>query len=1306
MVLSNSKKRDSITVSLGRVFHRLARIRKSGTRALVFLAIFSIIYSYLFLYSPIQKHTDPVDGSQISATSDKELLQEQSKELSNYELELIQARLEFKSLLSRSSSPSTSSSSSSASKAAAGNSDKSLDDTKKFWVAQKGIMLMCVGISHYTTAADCVLDAVQTANMISLTGCELPVAVAYDDREFSELEIDYLNHFNITPVLISRYLERSSAPAENLNVVLIGSSIIAAPFDEVLFLHPRSYALKNPTDLFYSEAYIQNDAVFWQNMYRDDNSTVSDAQMTYSRQIKELLQVEEHDREDCDHEIAIDTFIINKLKAKKPLAVLRFIVDNAISLKYPSFATHSSLGQASCILHSAFSGPDTKIYEVTRLPFLVGAFTKPETPRGNNEMSNEVESLIEGSTRQFKFCGQAFGFAGLPKFITQDSTDTESNIFFINWFDIGGHYEKSFDYFQAAVSLTLPDPQFVPLKMVDRIRDLSKCRVLDKEFASGANLSVNSLALNTSFPSLNKRFKGAREYARNINLIHKLKARRFKLTVLSYENSIQPDFAYSSPSLPSIKFAKHIKSGTKGVVYTGTGSHAHNVIMSVLLLRETGCVLPVEFVYVAGQVHPVDLDWIRSFNITPVDMSPFLVDYNHKWSKGEWRLGCGKVFSILASSFEEVLFMDPDNFALQDPTFLFDTKMYRKYGSIFWPDYPLRKRGIAMWEVFDMQDRFWNELEFESGQIVINKRASWRGLIMTMHLNVEAKYYFKHFLGDKETFFWGYAYSETPYFLVPTYIHNVGLVVNEENPKGNTLIGVDFQTTKFCGQSMMQSDFDDNGDISIPTKPLFMHWNMLKRQYNPEFNYFQSAMTYEFPSGKSAADYADVNYYYVGNFLGLENCLILKNVGGVKIKLWDWQALNPGFNERFHRAYDFKPTLSDLYQYRWGNAIKKIPAYSTTVSNVKKSGNRGIVMIGINDEMHVLVRTILTIRQSGCELPIEVFYDREQTIPSQIELIRVLGATPVDFSDEVTKPEWNSDRDYKKATKLIALLNSSYENVLFIDTSLDTFWLRNPEYLFDTKVFASVGGLFWQNFIARDPHNTLWKTFKLQNSDYDRKEMRFDSGVFVINKKRAWNALQLAHHFFSDGHFYLDHFQGAIDFLFWSFAATKTPYFLNPHFFSIAGLVVNKDFPFGKGKQSLPPTPPVTTFCGTSLIYSDFKEVDASDNFQPSPLFLRMESQPDPVMSENNVDFFQSIMSYYKLQGNDGNNPYGFWMAEKSVAEFVTDSKQEDGSILSLRKCFSFSLKGNKVNYDLGVMITAHNLDIVKSYWGIYNRVK
>ena len=54
-----------------------------------------------------------------------------------------------------------------------------------------------------------------------------------------------------------------------------------------------------------------------------------------------------------------------------------------------------------------------------------------------------------------------------------------------------------------------------------------------------------------------------------------------------------------------------IVPGSRGVVLTSASASVAKAIAAVLLLRETGCTLPVQFSYLSNQVTDVDLDVLR-----------------------------------------------------------------------------------------------------------------------------------------------------------------------------------------------------------------------------------------------------------------------------------------------------------------------------------------------------------------------------------------------------------------------------------------------------------------------------------------------------------------------------------------------------------------------------------------------------------------------------------------------------------------------------------------------------------------------
>ncbi|KAJ1543724.1 hypothetical protein HK405_009079 [Cladochytrium tenue] len=241
--------------------------------------------------------------------------------------------------------------------------------------------------------------------------------------------------------------------------------------------------------------------------------------------------------------------------------------------------------------------------------------------------------------------------------------------------------------------------------------------------------------------------------------------------------------------------------------------------------------------------------------------------------------------------------MDTDVMAIRNPTFLFETGAFKKFGAIFWPDFPATPRTNPIWNIMNQDYRL--EREFETGIVVVDKKRAWQGLRMAQHLCAEARFYFKYIFGDKDSFRWGFKVTATPYFLVPNYLQSVGVLVSKTHPSGNELLEEsdwapsdsnrsEFQAdpvlphaeqvpqgAHYCGQSMLQMDFQDvanddgrqSGLSQVPElslerrgapqsapentsstefhpSPLFMHANGVKRARLDGVAPFQVGMAY------------------------------------------------------------------------------------------------------------------------------------------------------------------------------------------------------------------------------------------------------------------------------------------------------------------------------------------------------------------------------------------------------------------------------------------------------------------------------
>lgn len=202
----------------------------------------------------------------------------------------------------------------------------------------------------------------------------------------------------------------------------------------------------------------------------------------------------------------------------------------------------------------------------------------------------------------------------------------------------------------------------------------------------------------------------------------------------------------------------------RGIVICGGGErYLPSVWINIRMLREHGCKLPIELWHLGpDEIDGEFCSLIKAFDVRLVDAQQIRKQMSMRKLKG-WEL---KPFSILHSSFEEVLLLDADNLAVVDPSILFDTPEYLETGAVFWPDFHSLGQDRPIWRITGVPYR--NEPEFESGQILINKARCWKALNVTMFLNEHSDYFYRHIYGDKDTFHFawrrlGQEYSMTPF---------------------------------------------------------------------------------------------------------------------------------------------------------------------------------------------------------------------------------------------------------------------------------------------------------------------------------------------------------------------------------------------------------------------------------------------------------------------------------------------------------------------------------------------------------------
>ena len=190
-------------------------------------------------------------------------------------------------------------------------------------------------------------------------------------------------------------------------------------------------------------------------------------------------------------------------------------------------------------------------------------------------------------------------------------------------------------------------------------------------------------------------------------------------------------FPWTSPY-----FADHMSlhaslyHGGRGIVFTTGDNHAPFLLTTIPSLRTLGCNLPIEIMYLG------DSDLSESSRAALEDLSGVTTrDLSAMVNDEGWRLRgwASKPFSILFSSFREVIFIDADSLFFVNPEVLFDDEDYVRTGALFFKDRMIMPESKKQWlqkvlpkpiSKLVMQSRMWTGESGhmqESGVVVVDK---------------------------------------------------------------------------------------------------------------------------------------------------------------------------------------------------------------------------------------------------------------------------------------------------------------------------------------------------------------------------------------------------------------------------------------------------------------------------------------------------------------------------------------------------------------------------------------------------------
>ncbi|OJZ87635.1 glycosyltransferase family 71 protein [Aspergillus luchuensis CBS 106.47] len=300
-------------------------------------------------------------------------------------------------------------------------------------------------------------------------------------------------------------------------------------------------------------------------------------------------------------------------------------------------------------------------------------------------------------------------------------------------------------------------------------------------------------------------------------------------------------------SPPSLHYQPH----TRGLVSTAGGSYLPVLVISLRMLRRSGSTLPME-VFLAswdeydGYVCQVVLP---SLNAQCIVLSEILDAIPDSRSIEKYQY---KVFAMMFSSFEEILFLDADAFALHDPEILFTSEPFTSKGLVTWPDFwrpttsPLYYKIVSQDETAPGKNKKQRQHQHqqqnpatirqstESGELLLSKRTHTRTLLLAAYYNFYGPSHYYPLLsqgaageGDKETFIAAAIALNEPFYQVSEPIRAVGRGT-PDGFAGSTMVQYnpieDYALTK-------KGEWRVRGASVPPPHPFFVHVNFPK--FNP-----------------------------------------------------------------------------------------------------------------------------------------------------------------------------------------------------------------------------------------------------------------------------------------------------------------------------------------------------------------------------------------------------------------------------------------------------------------------------------------
>ncbi|KAK5939113.1 mannosyltransferase [Knufia obscura] len=289
--------------------------------------------------------------------------------------------------------------------------------------------------------------------------------------------------------------------------------------------------------------------------------------------------------------------------------------------------------------------------------------------------------------------------------------------------------------------------------------------------------------------------------------------------------------------------------GTRGIVTTASEGLLAILSISLRMLRKTGTNLPVEIFL----NRPTPFTNAFCTNVFP-HLDAKCLYLSDIFSASDTTVNLNtyqyKVFSILFSSFEDVLLLDSDAWPISNPEPLFHSLPFSDTGLILWPDFWYASESPYFFDIAKIAHPppLTERPATESGEMLYSKAKHGLGIMLAVYYNYYGPEYFYLLQsqdgpgqGDKETFPWAAAALGEDFYFVHHPVGSLGRHDSNGEYIGTAMIQYDPVQDFFAlSQRSFRPPAVNPEEIAHPdpsvqkpagterVKPLFVHANFPK----------------------------------------------------------------------------------------------------------------------------------------------------------------------------------------------------------------------------------------------------------------------------------------------------------------------------------------------------------------------------------------------------------------------------------------------------------------------------------------------